>query len=112
MTALPDWMVGGLTAAAYDELPEETCRQIDVLDGAILVRPSLRRPHQRVAQRLVNLIDTACSPDYAAIMDVDLRLQDVPLHNRRPDIVVYRATLPSDEILRPEHCLLVVEIMS
>jgi Uma2 family endonuclease len=44
--------------------------------------------------------------------DVDLRLRDVPLLNRRPDVVVYKASLPADEVLRPEHCLLVVEIMS
>ncbi|HYS38016.1 MAG TPA: Uma2 family endonuclease [Pseudonocardiaceae bacterium] len=45
-------------------------------------------------------------------MDVDLRLRDVPLLNRRPDVVVYDASLPDDAALRPEHCMLVVEVMS
>lgn len=112
MTALPEWMVGGLTAADYDALPEDICRQIEVIDGHVVVSPSPRRPHQRVVQRLVNVLDAACGPEFAAVIDVDLRLQDVPLLNRRPDIVVYDSTLSSDEVLRPRHCLLVVEVMS
>ena len=43
---------------------------------------------------------------------VDLRLRDIPLLNRRPDVVVYDASLPDDALLRPEHCALVVEVMS
>jgi Uma2 family endonuclease len=43
---------------------------------------------------------------------IDLRLRDVPLLNRRPDVVVYDASVPDDDALRPEHCLLVVEVMS
>jgi Uma2 family endonuclease len=112
MTALPDWMVGGLTAADYDALPEEICRRIEVVDGAVVVSPSPRRPHQKVVQRLANILDAASGPRFSAVIDVDLRLRDVPLLNRRPDIVVYDSALPDDEVLRPEHCLLVVEVMS
>jgi len=112
MTALPEWMVGGLTAADYDALPEDICRQIEVVDGSVVVSPSPRRPHQRVVQRLVNVLDTACGSGFAAVIDVDLRLHDVPLLNRRPDIVVYDAAVPGDAVLRPQHCLLVVEVMS
>jgi Uma2 family endonuclease len=112
MSALPEWMVGGLTAADYEALPEDICRQIEVVDGGIVVSPSPRRPHQRVVQNLVHLLDSACGPDFSAVIDVDLRLRDVPLLNRRPDIVVYNASVPNDEVLRPEHCLLVVEVMS
>lgn len=36
----------------------------------------------------------------------------MPLLNRRPDVVVYDSALPDDAVLRPEHCLLVVEVMS
>lgn len=43
--------------------------------------------------------------------DVDLRLHDVPLLNRRPDVVLYRC-LESAERLRADHVLLVVEIVS
>jgi hypothetical protein len=43
---------------------------------------------------------------------LDLRLRDVPLLNRRPDIVLLDVSLPDDAVLRPEHCLLVAEVMS
>lgn len=113
MTALPEWMVGGLTAADYDALSEDICRQIEVVDGhVVVVSPSPRRPHQRVVQNLAHVLDAACPPGLAAVIDVDLRLHDVPLTNRRPDVVVYDASVPSDEVLRPAHCLLVVEVMS
>lgn len=43
MTALSDWMVlppGGLSAAEYAALPEEVCRRIEIVDGAIVVTPA------------------------------------------------------------------------
>ena len=45
--------------------------------------------------------------------DVDLRLRDIPLLNRRPDVILCRC-LDRDggERLRPEHALLVIEIVS
>ncbi|GAA4025112.1 hypothetical protein GCM10022247_57050 [Allokutzneria multivorans] len=115
MTALSDWLVqhsDGLTVADYEALPEEVCRRIEIVDGAIVVNPAPRRPHQTIARRLANLLEEACGETCAVDTDVDLRLRDVPLLNRRPDIVVYDAHLPYDVVLRPEHCLLLVEIMS
>jgi hypothetical protein len=44
--------------------------------------------------------------------DFDVRLQDVPLTNRRPDVVVYRADTIDITPTRPEHVLLAVEIVS
>ena len=115
MTALPDWMVlppEGLSVADHDALPEEICRRIEIVDGAIVVHPGPRRGHQIIARRLANELEQACDERYAVTTDVDLRLRDVPLLNRRPDVVVYDASVPDDAVLRPEHCLLVVEVMS
>jgi uncharacterized protein (DUF433 family) len=39
--AMPAWMTlppGGLTAAQYDELPEDVCSYIEVVDGTIVAR--------------------------------------------------------------------------
>lgn len=111
---LPDWMISrpeGLTAADYESLPEEVCRRIEIVDGAIVVTPAPRKPHQRIARRLANAMEDALDKRYAVDTDVDLRLRDVPLLNRRPDIAVYEASR-FDVMLRPEHCLLVVEVMS
>ncbi|MBC6448426.1 Uma2 family endonuclease [Actinokineospora sp. HBU206404] len=102
----------GLSAADYEALPEEVCRRIEVIDGAIVVNAAPRRPHQRAARRLANALEEVCGRRFAVDTDVDLRLRDVPLLNRRPDIVVYDGMLPDDAVLRPQHCLLVVEIMS
>jgi Uma2 family endonuclease len=115
MTALPDWMVShpeGLTVADYDALPEETSRRIEIVDGAIVVNAAPRRAHQEVVYNLTSALKAVVSERLAAAIDVDLRLRDLPLLNRRPDIVVFDASLPDDAVLRPEHCVLVVEVMS
>ncbi|MDQ0376958.1 Uma2 family endonuclease [Amycolatopsis thermophila] len=115
MTALPEWMVlppGGLTAADYEALPEEVCRSLEIVDGAIVVAPAPRRVHQIFARRLANVLEEATTDEWAVATDVDLRLRDLPLLNRRPGLVVFSSSLDEDAVLRPQHCLLVVEVMS
>ena len=115
MTALPDWMnlpPSGLSAEDYEALPENICRRIEIVDGAIIVSAAPRRLHQDIARRLANALEAACRPGLAVSTDVDLRLRDIPLLNRRPDAVVYDASLADDAVLRPRHCVLVVEVMS
>ena len=71
-----------------------------------------RRLHQDICRRLAGALEAACRPALAVSTDVDLRLRDIPLLNRRPDAVIYDASLPDDAVLRPQHCVLVVEVMS
>lgn len=54
----------------------------------------------------------AALPDWMILSDAGLRLRDVPLLNRRPDVIVYTSAISDDTVLRPEHCVLVVEVMS
>lgn len=114
VAALPGWMdlPDGLSAEEYETLPEDICRRIEIVDGAIIVNAAPRRLHQDTCRRLANVLETACGSALAVSTDVDLRLRDVPLLNRRPDAVIYDATLPDDAVLRPQHCTLVVEVMS
>ncbi|WP_249124544.1 Uma2 family endonuclease [Saccharopolyspora erythraea] len=115
MTSLPEWMVlppSGLSAADYEALPEDVCRRMEIVGGAVLVTPTPHRAHQTVVRRLGTLLESACAAGWEAATSIDLRLRDVPLLNRRPDVVVYDAALPDDHVLRPQHCLLVVEVMS
>jgi Uma2 family endonuclease len=114
LTALPDWMdrPDGISAEDYEALPEEICRRIEIIDGAIIVNPAPRRLHQNICRRLANALEAACGPGHTVSTDVDLRLRDIPLLNRRPDAVLYDASLPDEAVLRPEHCTLVVEVMS
>jgi len=113
-TALPGWMdlPDGLSAAEYEALPEDICRRIEIVDGAIIVNAAPRRLHQDICRRLATALEAACGVALAVSTGVDLRLRDIPLLNRRPDAVVYDASLSDDTVLHPQSCTLVVEVMS
>ncbi|TWF97245.1 Uma2 family endonuclease [Kitasatospora viridis] len=110
--AVPDWMREQITAAEYDSWSEEVCREIEIVDGMVHLsaRPTAR--HNRLARRIATALEAASTPQWYADGRFDLRLQDVPLNNRCPDTVVYRADTIDIMPCRPEHVLLVVEVVS
>lgn len=108
----PAWMHRQITAAEYDSWTEEQCAGVEIVDGMVVVSPSATKRHNRLARILANALDAAAGPDWNADTDFDVRLQDVPLTNRRPDVVVYRANTIDITPTRPEHVLLVVEVVS
>ena len=108
----PGWMHTQISAEQYDSWPEEQCAGIEVVDGMVVVSPSASKRHSRLARILANALDAAAGPEWNADTDFDVRLQDVPLTNRRPDVVVYRAETLDITPTRPEHVLLVVEVVS
>src|SRR6266700_2901599 len=87
----PEWMHSQITAAEYESWSKEQCAGIEIVDGMVVVSPSASKRHNRLARILANAFDAAAGPDWNADTDFDVRLQDVPLTNRRPDVVVYRA---------------------
>lgn len=101
-----------VTASEYDSWTEEQCAGIEIVDGMIVVSPSASKRHNRLARFLANALEAAAGPEWNADIDFDVRLQDVPLTNRRPDVVVYRADSIDVTPTRPEHVLLVAEIVS
>jgi Uma2 family endonuclease len=128
MTALPDdsWLLSIrpqpalVTAEEYEALPEDVAKAIEIVDGYVVYCAAPTPDHQTAARRLANMLERHA---HAAIIkghecmtvntDVDLRLRDVPLLNRRPDIMLYRCLdRERGERLRSEHALLVVEIVS
>jgi len=126
MTALPgeDWLYSikpqpaRITAEMYQRLPEEISRAIEIVDGYVVFCEAPSPQHQLAARRLANLIERAAraatkqTGDCLTVnIDVDLRLRDIPLLNRRPDVVLYRC-LDDGERLRADHAQLVVEIVS
>ncbi|MBF6397447.1 Uma2 family endonuclease [Nocardia cyriacigeorgica] len=111
-TGIPAWMHQPITAADYHSWSEEQCADIEVLDGMVGARPRTSKRHNRLARILANALDTAAGPDWNADTDFDVRSQDVPLNNRRPDVVVYRADTIGITPTRPEHVLMVVEVVS
>ncbi|GAA1934027.1 Uma2 family endonuclease [Streptantibioticus ferralitis] len=108
----PAWMHTQISAQQFDSWSEERCAGIEIVDGMVAVRPSASKRHNRLARILANALDTAAGPDWNADTDFDVRLQDVPLTNRRPDVIVYRAETIDLTPTRPEHVLLVVEVVS
>ena len=108
----PAWMHEQVTAEQYAAWTEEQCAGIEIVDGMVLVSPSASKRHNRLARLLANALDVAGGPDWNADTDFDVRLQDVPLNNRRPDVTVYRADTIDVTPARPEHVVLVVEVVS
>jgi Uma2 family endonuclease len=74
--------------------------------------PAPLRSHQTFVRRLASVFESAAGPDLAVVTSADLRLRDEPLLNRRPDVVVYDASVPDDQVLSAGDCVLVVEVMS
>jgi Uma2 family endonuclease len=107
----PAWMHLQVTADEYDSWSEEQCAGIEIVDGIVVVSPSASKRHNRLAGILANALDAAGGPDWNADTDFDVRLQYVPLTNRRPDVVVYRAAAIDITPTRPEQVLLVVEVV-
>ncbi|GAA2624319.1 Uma2 family endonuclease [Paractinoplanes durhamensis] len=108
----PAWMHQQVTAEQYASWTEDQCAGIEIVDGMVRPGPSASKRHNRLARLLANALDDAAGPDWNADTDFDVRLQDVPLNNRRPDVTVYRADTIDVSPTRPEHVLLVVEVVS
>jgi Uma2 family endonuclease len=107
------WIPDQITAREYELLPADFCRTIEVVDGHIVKCESPSRLHNRVARRMAVQMEAARKPEPCSMVetDVDVRLSDVPLSLRRPDVVVYRR-LDDEERLYADDALLVVEIVS
>ena len=108
----PTWMHQQVTADQYATWTEDQCAGIEIVDGMVLVGPSASKRHHRLARIVANALDAAAGPEWNADTDFDVRLQDVPLNSRRPDVTVYRANTIDVIPTRPEHVLLVVEVVS
>ncbi|MDC2958187.1 Uma2 family endonuclease [Streptomyces gilvifuscus] len=100
-----------ITAEEYDSSSQEQCAGIEIVDGMVVVSPSASKRHNRLTRILADALDAASGPQWNADTDFDVRLQDIPLPNRRPDVVVYRADTIDITPTRPEHVLLVAEVM-
>jgi Uma2 family endonuclease len=111
-TVTPAWMRGPISAEQYEGWTAEQCAGIEILDGMVVVRPSASKRHNRLARVISNALDAAGGTEWNADVDFDVRLQDVPLNNRRPDVTVYRADTIDLSPTRSEHVLLVVEVVS
>lgn len=107
------WIPEQIIARDYELLPEDFCRTIEVVDGHIVKCERPSRLHNRVARRMAARMEAGGRPKpYLMVeMDIDVRISDVPLGLRRPDVTVYRC-LDDDAKLYADAAVLVVEIVS
>lgn len=111
-TTPPFWMHELVTVEQYDSWPEDQCTGIEIMDGMVVMSPSPTARHNRVAKLLSVALEAASDGAWLADIDFDVRLRDIPLLNRRPDVIVYRAESIDVMPKRPEHVLLIAEIVS
>jgi len=108
----PIWMHELVTADDYDSWSEERSRGIEIMDGMVVMSPSPSARHNWVGTSLAVSLAAAGRPQWRAGTDFDVRLRDVPLLNRRPDVIAYRAEAIDIEPKRSEHVLLIAEVVS
>ncbi|WP_255346842.1 Uma2 family endonuclease [Amycolatopsis sp. ATCC 39116] len=99
-----------MTHEEHQALPEEVRARLEIVDGAVVVRPAPPRAHEQVVRNLVSVLTAARPVGYEVDTGVGLLLREVPLLNRRPDLVVHDS--PDRAAPAPEHCLLVAEVVS
>jgi Uma2 family endonuclease len=111
-TTPPFWMHELVTAEQYDSWPDDQCNSIEIMDGMVVMSPSPSDRHNWVGTLLAVALTSAGGSQWRAGTDFDVRLRDVPLLNRRPDVVVFRADTFGTMPKRPEHVLLIAEVVS
>ncbi|RBQ20409.1 Uma2 family endonuclease [Spongiactinospora rosea] len=113
-TALPEWFhpgpPGGWTADMLDHLPPEAPRHVELIDGALTVRPPQTVFHMRVVGLLEHRIRPPDGLAVAREMTVTLGLRQRP----EPDILVVKAAVLHNELttFQPEQVHLVAEVVS
>ncbi|MFF8813428.1 Uma2 family endonuclease [Streptomyces pactum] len=98
-------------AERYDSWSAGRCAGIEIVDGTVVVKPGASERHNRLARLLANALDAAAGPDrnrHGRRRPPAGRTA----HQPRPDVVVYRAETIDLTPTRPEHVLLVAEVVS
>ena len=115
---IPYWITQTLTAEQWEAMPEDICRRIEVVDGHVIFMQSPSRDHQTAMlvigaalRQPVRSFAAETSQCVDLTPDFDLRIEDLPLHHRRPDVIVHRC-VPADRRPTPPEAFLVVEIVS
>lgn len=102
MSAIFDWATSDnlqpepVTLEIWRKLPEDYCRQVEVVNGDIVRAESPQRAHQKAARRLASIVEDSArthTNQYGGCLDVDMDF-DVVLWEfprttiRRPDVAL------------------------
>lgn len=110
MSIAEAWPAGGqpFTVDDLDLMPDDG-RRYELLDGALIVSPRPRVPHQEVATELTSRLRAACPPNLRVIPEPSVQLTRSTEFD--PDIAVIRQEHVRDTKL-VEPPLLIVEVRS
>jgi Uma2 family endonuclease len=110
-----------ITVEIWRNLPEEFCRQVEVVNGQAVRCDALSREHQTAARRIADMLESAVEAHMAARPDVcldinsdfDVVLWEVPAATiRRPDAALHTCA-PSDQRPLPASAIaVIVEVVS
>lgn len=113
MTAVwPDHL---LTLEEWDELPEDTSRQYELVEGVLLVVPTAAPLHQRAMVRLTSALDDQLPDELTAVADVEILVEKGhPATVRAPDVVVVSTVRAEEDPSRFDSAevLVAIEIVS
>ncbi|MFD4429576.1 Uma2 family endonuclease [Nocardia sp. NPDC058497] len=110
-----------VTVEIWRELPEDFCRQFEVVNGDLVRAESPTRPHQKAGRRLANLIEAAAETHMSRHQDgcldvdtdFDVVLWELPSATiRRPDVALFDCAPPGLRPLPATLIHLMVEIVS
>ncbi|QYN24359.1 Uma2 family endonuclease [Amycolatopsis sp. DSM 110486] len=112
MSAL-EWPHHLLTLDDWAELPETSEFHVEVVEGVLAVSPRPLVFHQRSIWRATYLLDEQLAPDFGAVNEAELLLNEAPPTVRVPDVLVAPASVLDENParVRAEDALLVVEIL-
>jgi Uma2 family endonuclease len=127
VSGIYDWATPGnlqpepITEEIWRNLPEEFCREVEVVNGQAIRCESPSRAHQTAVRRLANMLELSADEHQSlhadscldVSIDFDVTLWQVPTTTiRRPDVALF-ACAPDD--LRPlpaSYLKIVVEVVS
>jgi Uma2 family endonuclease len=127
MSAIFDWATPEnlqpepITLEIWRKLPEDYCRQVEVVNGQAIRCEAPSRPHQKAARRLAEMIEAAAGHhmrlNQGSCLDVDIDF-DITLWSlpkatiRRPDVALYDCAPEDVRPLPASLVRIVVEVVS
>ncbi|WP_051179336.1 Uma2 family endonuclease [Nocardia concava] len=110
-----------ITVEIWKELPEDFCRQVEVVNGEAVRAEAPMRPYQKAARRIADMVETAAAARMERYndgcldvdIDFDVLLWELPRTTiRRPDVALFECAPPEWRPLRASMVKLVIEILS
>jgi Uma2 family endonuclease len=127
MGAIHDWATPEnlqpepITVEIWRDLPEEFCRQVEIVNGQAVRCEAPRRTHQTAARRLAAILEAAAA-DYVALHpgscldvsnDFDVILWEVPAATiRRPDLALHNCAPDDMRPLPASYIRVIIEVVS